>query len=532
MANRTLFNNTQPPRADSRNEAGGSAYRLSPEQALAQYVMTGCMNNTFYAGAQEQLDTVLHYCGQVDAPFIAKLALHARQRGYMKDMPALLAAVLSCKDNGLLRRVFHRVIDNGKMLRNFVQIMRSGQTGRKSLGSGPRNLVRDWLATRTTEQLFRASVGQSPSLADVVKMVHPKPADEAREAFYHYLLGRETDLSKLPETIQAFEHYKAGQRETVPDVPFQMLTALPLGSAEWRAIARNAPWQMTRMNLNTFARHGVFDDARLTRQIAARLRNPELIRKAGAFPYQLMAAYVTADKTIPAVVHSALEDALEIAVSNVPEIRGKVYVCPDVSGSMSCAVTGERKGATSAIRCIDVAALLTAAILRANRNAEVLPFDTRIHNLQLDPWNRIMANAQKLARLGGGGTNCSLPLQRLNKQKATGDVVIYISDNESWADRYAGRGTGMMAEWEIFRQRNRQARLICLDIQPYGTVQAKPRNDVLHIGGFSDAVFDTIAVFAKGQLNADYWVKSIRKVSLEEMTNSVSGVEAALQYQV
>ena len=44
----------------------------------------------------------------------------------------------------------------------------------------------------------------------------------------------------------------------VPDVPFQMLTALALGRNGWSAIARQASWQTTRMNLNTFLRHGVF----------------------------------------------------------------------------------------------------------------------------------------------------------------------------------------------------------------------------------------------------------------------------------
>ena len=42
------------------------------------------------------------------------------------------------------------------------------------------------------------------------------------------------------------------------DVPSQMLTSLPLDTEAWVRIARQAPWHMTRMNLNTFARHGVF----------------------------------------------------------------------------------------------------------------------------------------------------------------------------------------------------------------------------------------------------------------------------------
>ena len=40
----------------------------------------------------------------------------------MKDMPALLAAILAVRDLELLAQVFPRVIDSGKMLRNFVQI--------------------------------------------------------------------------------------------------------------------------------------------------------------------------------------------------------------------------------------------------------------------------------------------------------------------------------------------------------------------------------------------------------------------------
>ena len=140
------------------------------------------------------------------------------------------------------------------MLRNFVQIVRSGATGRKSLGSVPKRLVLDWLDRRTDEQFFTGSVGNAPSLADVLKMVHPKPATQSREALYGYLIGTTVAAEALPEAVQAFEQYKADPAGAeVPDVPFQMLTALPLGRDGWTAVARRASWQMTRMNLNTFA---------------------------------------------------------------------------------------------------------------------------------------------------------------------------------------------------------------------------------------------------------------------------------------
>ncbi|MCB0296233.1 MAG: RNA-binding protein, partial [Calditrichaeota bacterium] len=88
--------------------------------------------------------------------------------------------------------------------------------------------------------------------------------------------------------------------------------------------------------------------------------------------YQLMIAYLMADRGVPSKVRDALQDAMEIAINAVPAVEGQVYVCPDVSASMTwAAATGQRKGATSKVRCIDIAALVTAAILRKNPQAEV-----------------------------------------------------------------------------------------------------------------------------------------------------------------
>jgi 60 kDa SS-A/Ro ribonucleoprotein len=304
-------------------------------------------------------------------------------------------------------------------------------------------------------------------------------------------------------------------------VPFQMLTALELGTAEWNAIARCAPWQMTRMNLNTFARHGVFAEPGMAELIAERLRDPLKIAKALVFPYQLMVAYsmAVANKQIPVIVTNALQDAMEIATKNVPEFPGKVYVFPDVSGSMHSPVTGYRRGSTSAVRCVDVAALVAATVLRKNTQAEVIPFESNVVKVRLNPRDSVMTNAEKLAKLPFGGTNCSAPLAFLNKQNAKGDLVIYVSDNESWVDaphygRFGGSATATMQEWSKFRNRNPGARMVCIDIQPYGTVQVKERRDILNIGGFSDQVFELIAEFANGNLNADHWIGMIENYEL------------------
>jgi len=516
MANKTLFQTIFGgliPAADAVNAEHAPAYALSPQQALAQYAATGCFSRTFYASADDQLRRVLELCDAVGPEFVAQVAVYSRRNAFMKDMPTLLCAWLAARSPRLHESVFAQVIDNAKMLRTYVQILRSGVVGRKSLGTAPKRLVREWIANRDEESLFRASVGQSPSFGDILRMVHPKPADKRREAFYGYMLGRPHDVAVLPELVAKYERFKSGQQTETPDVPFMMLSALPLSRQDWVAVAARASWQTTRMNLNTFARHGVFDTPGMAEIVAARLRDAGEIARARVFPYQLLVAYTNCVEQVPRIVRDALQDAMELAVANVPVIPGRVFVCPDVSGSMQSAATGARKGATSAVRCVDVAALMAAAILRKNPSAEVLPFEEKVVSVRLNSRDSIMSNARTLAAVGGGGTNCSAPVNLLNGRKALGDLVIFISDNQSWVDAGVGRGTALMGAWQQFRQRNPSAKLVCLDVQPYATTQATEREDILNIGGFSDQVFEVISAFASGELNGDHWVRRIQEVA-------------------
>lgn len=518
MANKNLFTSSrgkQHAPANARNRAGGKAYAFSPKHALAQYAATGCFGNTFYASAEEQLDEVLNLAAKAEPKFIAQCAVFARQRAFLKDMPAFLCAVLATRDLDALKRIFSRVIDNGRMLRNFVQVMRSGVTGRKSLGTAPKRLVLNWLENRDFDQLLRDSVGNDPSLADIVKMVHPKPRDSQREAFYAWLIGRKVDVASLPPVVREYEDYKAGRAKRPPDVPFQLLTSLPLRDVEWADIARNAGWQMTRMNLNTFARQGVFKLDRMAGLIASRLADADEVRRARAFPYQLMVAWRMAGDTVPQEVRDALQDAMEVAIENVPALPGKTYVLVDVSGSMQAAVTGERGRPTSAVRCRDVAALMAASVLRVNRTAEVIPFHTEVEHVKLNARDSVMTNAAVLSKLPSGGTNCSAPLRYLNARGAKGDLVVFVSDNESWVDANVhSRATGVMAEWSQFQARNPAAKLVCIDLAPNLTTQALEAPDILNVGGFSDQVFDVVAAFAQGRLGGAHWVGEIEKIEV------------------
>lgn len=550
--NHNLFRTSkgrQLPTTDAQNNAGGVAYAYSDEQALAQLAVTGTFGNTFYQTGEQQLDHVLELCPKVSPEYVGQVAVYAHEKGYMKDMPAFLLAYLlkaasTDSQAGLvLARVFPRVITTGRMLRGFVQFVRSGVTGRKSFGSQGKRLIRQWIEDRSSDALFRDSVGNDPSMADIIKMVHPSPTTAERSALYGYLIGRDSLTKKqfealepekrqrahlscdLPSLVKAYEAFKKDTTLPVPQVPFQMLDSLEIGKEVWVEIARNASWHMTRMNLNTFKRHGVFEVEGMIRLIADRISDPEEIFRRKVFPYQLLAAYRNA-RGLPFLVEEALQDAMEIATQNVPSLEGNVYVCPDISWSMTSPVTGQHYGRGSSARkassvsCLDVASLVSACILRNSRQAKVMPFSDSVLEMHLNPRDSVMTNAEIMRVLPSGGTNVSAPLALLNARKAPVDLVLIVSDNESWMDskgahlRSWGDATQTLKEWELIKERNPHARLVCIDITPSGTTQsAIDREDILNIGGWSDSCFEVISRFAAGEYGKNSsWVEEFKSV--------------------
>jgi len=366
----------------------------------------------------------------------------------------------------------------------------------------------------------------------------------------------------------------------------------------------------------------------MARLVAARLRDKEAQRKAGVMPYQMLAACCSLEADAPQEVRAALEDALEASLERVPELPGRVAVCIDVSGSMQSPLTGRKPGVSTKVRCVDVAALYACAVARKNPNALIVPFDDTCHVFELAPGEGVFEASRRLAELGQGGTDCSLPLNLLAERASRGsgvDTVVFLSDNESWMDRWMDRWTAgpfpgpgllailfsgwdeslrieqlmaagpdpslppleearvkglfgpglddlrrlgmlgtkmgpfptpaqvhrarcmeMLAESEEHHARMQAAyeaayderlaapgqvtsahaqylrlreqcpavRLICIDLQPYGSVQVLDRPDVLNLGGFSDHVFELVAEWARSPQSSSYWVAAVEAVDL------------------
>lgn len=525
MANKTLFSTSRSRRAPAtshKNKAGGRAYKLTDAETLAQYVVTSCFNDVYYASAGEQLDEVVKICESVDPVIIAKAAVYGHETGGMKDVPAFLLATLAAKGEiELLRKAFPRVITNPKMLLNFAQIVRSGITGRRSFGSAVKNLINGWITSRYGNKLFLASVGYSnPSLVDVIKMTHPRPNNEEQNALFGYLLGKDHNAEALPPLVKEFEAFKADNSNSLPNMDYRALTNCELTKDHWKQIALNMPWNTLRLNLNTLNRNGVFEDNKVVDHVVRKLSNPEEVKKWNVFPYQLLTTFQSTTD-LPRKISLALQDAMEIATENVPVLGDRVAVCVDVSGSMSSAVTGNRGRQTSNTSCKDVAALIAAAIARTNPMTTVVSFGTTARIVpNFNPRDSVMTNSHKLASESnycGHGTNATSAMEVLNKSRKKFDLVIYASDCQSWIDAGRGWGSGgtsLHQAWEKMKGKNKKAKIAEINLQPYGNSQLSNSDpSVMNIGGFSDAVFDVLNEFAHRDGNAKF-LDVVEKVEL------------------
>lgn len=541
MVNNRVFKTESPKKGghNTTNEAGGKAFSKSAEEALASYACTGTIADTFYASAEDQYDKIIELLNKCDPYFIAQVAVYARTSGYMKDMPALLMAYLfsinyhntSVEAKQVTINAFQASIDNVKMLRNFVQIIRSGKLGRKSFGSLAKKLIKSKIANMSDDALFRSDIGQNPSLSDIIKMVHPSPLDNpsgqngraSRDALLSYIIGKDKDPENLPPLIKAYEAFKKDGTNPIPEVPFQRLGNLNLTDKNWATIFETSGYMMTLMNLNTANRHNVFKAPEMVSKVANRLADSVELSKAKVFPYKLYTAWKYAEN-IPNEVRDALYSACDNACKNLPKFNGRIAIAIDGSGSMSSPVTGNNGNTpASKISCLEAAAFFGAALISQNSNTDVYIFSGKPTKVITSHRDSIFTNMEKIVKASDGGvTNAASVLHTINTNHTKYDAVIYISDGQTWAEYtgnypsywgHATTNTNIQQEWHKFKKSNKNSKLVLIDIQPNASRQAKTDPDTLSVGGFSDSVFSVVSSFLETS-DKNHWVNVIKNIKL------------------
>ncbi len=251
-------------------------------------------------------------------------------------------------------------------------MIRSGQfknkagKGRVGLSSSVQRAFQRWLNTASVGKLLSASIGNDPSLRDILSMARPTPKDNARRAMFGWLTDKSTfegvsnkvasggeDVSTtgktpckgkkwapateadLPAEVQSLIAYRNSESEEaqaliaggLDNVRWDLLSDAAKGPKVWAALARKMGPQALRMNLNTLLRHDVFhvaaslrdanvslgetDQRAMVDYVADRIADESEIRRSKQFPYQYFAAHLNADDNVPQKIKTALGETLQ-----------------------------------------------------------------------------------------------------------------------------------------------------------------------------------------------------------------------------
>src|SRR5690242_3487497 len=95
-----------------KNYEGADAYVMTPQLELYSAVAATALNDSFYEADSNRVDRIRKLIAANDAEYVAKLALYAREKMYLRSVPLVLAVELAKKHSGdgLVSKTVERVL--------------------------------------------------------------------------------------------------------------------------------------------------------------------------------------------------------------------------------------------------------------------------------------------------------------------------------------------------------------------------------------------------------------------------------------
>jgi len=471
------FNKNTTQSAKTVNFAGGEAYQESPKLELVSLLLTSFVKDQFYRSANESLNRLEKLVQNNEPLFCAKAAIYARTEFGMRSITHALAGELGhdtrlkglknggyngCKwGRSFFNKIVYRVDDMTEIMAYYL-----GKYG-KPIPNAMKKGFAEAINRFDRYQLAKyRGENKRVSLVDVVNLVHPKPANnEIAKALKDLVNGElvsentwETNLTKAGQVAETEEEKK----ELKKDTWVKLIKSRKLG---YFALLKNL-------------RNIIQQAPEVVDETVKMLTDKKLIKKSLVLPFRYITAYTELAKiNAPQIVIDGLEKAIQISLSNCPDMRGSV-VAVDLSGSMV-----SRPWMNGRFGSGDYAttASLFAAIM-ANKGADVVVFSDEAKYV-----SGIISGtpAITLARIiydsmGHNGTNFQSIFDVLRQPYKR---VIILSDEQGWVGYYAPRTIDYRNKF------NTDPHIYSIDLAGYGTLQF-PEHRVYAIAGFSDKILD------------------------------------------
>jgi hypothetical protein len=330
---------------------GAPAYTREAKGELFVTALTSLISeNSFYEDASTRDQRLVHLVDMVtkeDPEWMQAFLPWLRREGFMRSAPVMLAAEY-VKSGGpqarsVVASVLRRPDEPGEMLAYWMS--RYGRNIPQPVKRGVADAVQRLYNERSL--LKYDGQGQTWRFGDVIEVVHPKPTTDWQSDLYKYALDRRRHSdAAVPESLAMVR--SAVQLNNLAEDARRTVTADQLKEAgfTWERLSGWMPggmdadaWEkaipsmgyMARLrNLRNFDQAGV--SPAVAKAVAEHLASPVPVAKSMQFPFRFYNAWQAATGLSWA---PALETALQLSTSNIPELYGRSLVIVDTSGSMT-----------------------------------------------------------------------------------------------------------------------------------------------------------------------------------------------------
>ena len=401
------------------NRAGGEAWSQAAELELASLVLTSFVQDQFYRSAEQTVVRLRALVRAVDPAFAARLALLARRQFQLRSISHVLAAEIAevVKGEPWTRPFYRELVVRADDI-TAILARRQAAYGLRPLPNSLKRGLADALRMQSEYALAKYASGTDRvHMVDAVNLCRPVETPAVRALVTGTLGAPDTWEVALTRAGRAAD--SAAEARAVK-------------AAEWeRLVSEDRLGYMALLrNLRNIAEHCSAETVALA---AARVADPDRVRASRQLPFRFASALTALREKDPALAEGplgrAVAAALEIAVSNVPELPGKTLVAVDTSGSMLGGWWFDEWDRRAPIET----ATVFAAALAKRSDADVLLFDDKVRWFAVERSQSVAAIGAAIRELvTGGGTDFHLIFENARERY---DRIVILSDMQTWVPR-------------------------------------------------------------------------------------------------
>lgn len=489
------------PAPDTVTHNRAAAYSRDDKSALFLLALSNMVGESnFHESAEcrdERFGALVNAVAVADPAWMAGFLPWVRSVANMRSAPLVAAvdamhAMLAAKVGGsaaILEAVMRRPDEPGEAL--AIHVQRYGRRWpmplKKACARAARRMYTQRMAIKydTGTHAFR--------FGDVIDLVHPVPRDAEQAALFKACLDRSRRRADPRYDGLAMLAADAALRAAAEQDPTVLLAPGALAAAGWifqdalpyfgdgtkvtkrqlwEAVIPHMGWEALLKNLAGFDRAGVCDEIADT--VAARLADPEQVRRAQVLPFQVLAAL----EQVPSERwRHPLERALYASLSNIPVLAGRTLVLIDTSASMTRTYFSSKSKMTAA----KAAAVFGVATGHRQAAADVYGFASGVFKHEARVGSSLVPAINAfLARTGevGHGTDVTGAL----RQTFRGHDRVFVFSDEQSSTAHDAAIVAPHVPFYVF------------NLGGYAVAYAPSGANVHTLGGMNDATFKMIEV--------------------------------------